>query len=132
VNRRDVSRLVDAAHKRQRTLQQLRNSYAYFDASEFSKTHMTRLFNVEPCEICGTELMAANPLVVNLSPGTLLANGFVEQAVPFDEGGWSELHSMATCTACCYDPDALTKHAIEQVLVCEVDAGIVDSGVTKP
>jgi len=70
------------------------------------------LFDVSSCEICGAELR--DPNGCNVSGVTrldLVKAGLTERKAPLDEGGWSEMHELATCTECCYDPDALTKHA---------------------
>lgn len=94
------------------TLDQLVESWAYFDSSKRDANHFTPLFNTWQCEICGTELADANGVHVDTASRLLAAHGLKDRAKPMDEGGWSELHGLATCSECCYDADAPKKHGL--------------------
>lgn len=82
------------------------------------------LFNVEECEICAKEILGVNGVQVSgITRGMLFKAGLKERAKPFDEGGYSEMHGLSTCTECCYDEDAIKKHAkLDETTPCNMQA----------
>lgn len=64
-----------------------------------------RVFNIDGCEVCGTEVMAANSFKVGgVAPMALRAAGMKSRKVDPDEGMYSELHDALTCPNCCFKP----------------------------
>lgn len=59
------------------------------------------LFDVTECEVCGEELADVNAVNVSgVTRETLIKAGLTERDVPFDEGGYSEIHECLTCSDC--------------------------------
>lgn len=78
--------------------------YTHFEAT----TGGCHLFSTHTCDVCKCDVEAPNGvLVTNTTADICRKAGLVDatNAMP-TSGGYSELHSGATCDACCYDPNA--------------------------
>lgn len=88
------------------TLNDIKNEYTHY-LKKPDRNGFIQVFCVDTCEICGCEVLAPNGLGIAARPHTLKMLGLKGMdAKPEDEGGYSEIHHAATCSACCYDPDA--------------------------
>ena len=90
---------------RLKSLRQCVGDLKYFDPAT-RKGNMVEVFNISKCEICEIDLSASNGFSVGDADVELEAIGLKARARPLDEGGYSELHDLATCSECCYNPDA--------------------------
>lgn len=92
---------------------ELAKGFKFFELP--AKNGSIQVFNTTKCEICEVEICDINEFGVGgVTARDLMNAGMTQYTRPLDEGGWSELHGMATCTPCCYDPDAKKKSASKE------------------
>lgn len=94
------------------------DGYTHFEKVE---RNFVQFYSIDECEVCGCEVQAANPVKVVATPHEAASAGLIEKRAP-DEGGWSDLHGCATCSACCYDENAGKKDANDSdvTVVCNM------------
>lgn len=81
-----------------------RSGYTHFVKAE---RNFLQFYSQEHCEVCEDLVMAVNPIKVVTTPHEALSAGLVDGRGAGgrepEEGGYSELHECATCSACCYN-----------------------------
>lgn len=90
------------------TLNDLKREYTHY-LEKYDPNGFVKVFSIDTCEVCGCEVLAPNGVGTNVSPAELEYLGLKGRDAFPDEGGYSELHGCATCSACCYDSDARSK-----------------------